>query len=335
MGSRGFRHSSHWGAFTAEAKDGRLHAVTPFAHDPDPSAIIHSVPEAVHDESRVARPSIRKGWLTRANGGTPQNRGVDPFVEVPWDEALDMVSLELDRVRRDHGNEAIFGGSYGWSSAGRFHHAKSQLQRFLNTIGGFTDQVHTYSIAAGYAILPHVLGSARAAMTEATSWDSIIENTELMVAFGGIPLKNAQVSSGGPGEHATGPYLKAAREAGIGFVNISPIRNDIADHLDAEWLAIRPNTDVALMLALAHTLETEGLADRDFLDRYCVGYDRFREYLLGNSDRTPKDADWASSICEIPATRSGPLPGGWPRRERSSTPTGPCSAATMANSLSG
>ena len=301
MGSRGFRHSSHWGAFTAEAKDGRLHAVTPFAHDPDPSAIIHSVPEAVHDESRVARPSIRKGWLTRANGGTPQNRGVDPFVEVPWDEALDMVSLELDRVRRDHGNEAIFGGSYGWSSAGRFHHAKSQLQRFLNTIGGFTDQVHTYSIAAGYAILPHVLGSARAAMTEATSWDSIIENTELMVAFGGIPLKNAQVSSGGPGEHATGPYLKAAREAGIGFVNISPIRNDIADHLDAEWLAIRPNTDVALMLALAHTLETEGLADRDFLDRYCVGYDRFREYLLGNSDRTPKDADWASSICEIPA----------------------------------
>ena len=134
---------------------------------------------------------------------------------VPWDEALDMVGAEIDRVRSDYGNAAIFGGSYGWSSAGRFHHAKSQLQRFLNTIGGFTDQVHTYSIAAGYAILPHILGTARAAMTEATGWDSIIAHSELVVAFGGIPLKNAQVAAGGPGQHMTGPYLEEAHAAGI------------------------------------------------------------------------------------------------------------------------
>ncbi|MBO6783969.1 MAG: molybdopterin guanine dinucleotide-containing S/N-oxide reductase [Alphaproteobacteria bacterium] len=295
------RHSSHWGAFTADVENGRLHGVRPFASDPDPSPIIHSVPDAVHDRSRVARPSIRKGWLERNAGGAPRNRGIDPFVEVPWDEALDMVADELQRVRQEHGNDAIFGGSYGWSSAGRFHHAKSQLQRFLNTIGGFTDQVHTYSIAAGYAILPHVLGSARAAMSEATSWDSIIENTELFVAFGGIPLKNAQVSAGGPAEHTTGTYLKTARDAGIAFVNISPIRGDAADHLEAEWLAIRPNTDVALMLALAHTLEHEDLVDRAFVDRYCTGFPRFRAYLLGEGDGTAKDADWAAAICEIPA----------------------------------
>ncbi|MEK9707590.1 MAG: molybdopterin-dependent oxidoreductase, partial [Alphaproteobacteria bacterium] len=299
MTSDTFRHSSHWGAFTAEVEDGRLTGVRPFVNDPSPSALIHSIPEAVHDESRVARPSIRKGWLDRAAGGHPENRGIDPFVEVPWDEALDLVSGELSRVRDKFGNEAIFGGSYGWASAGRFHHAKSQLQRFLNTIGGFTGSVHTYSIAAGYAILPHVLGSARAAMTEATSWDSIVENTELVVAFGGIPAKNLQVSAGGPGEHTSGAYLKAAREAGVAFVNISPIRNDMADHLGAEWLAIRPNTDMALMLALAHTLETEGLADRDFLSRYCTGYERFRAYLLGETDGFAKSAAWAAPICEI------------------------------------
>ncbi|MBT5571332.1 MAG: molybdopterin-dependent oxidoreductase [Alphaproteobacteria bacterium] len=295
------RHTSHWGTFTAEVTDGRLTGINPFALDPDPSPVMQSLPDAVYDESRVARPMFRKGWLERSTGGTPANRGIDPFVAVPWDEAFDLVGAEINRVRSEYGNAAIFGGSYGWSSAGRFHHAKSQLQRFLNTIGGFTSQVHTYSIAAGYAILPHILGTARAAMTEATSWDSIVANSELVVAFGGIPLKNAQVAAGGPGQHMTSVHLKEAHAAGIKFVNVSPIRDDIADHLGAEWLAIRPNTDVALMLGLAHTLETEGLSNHNFLETYCVGFPQFRDYLLGTTDAIPKDADWAASICEMPA----------------------------------
>ncbi|MFT5181908.1 MAG: biotin/methionine sulfoxide reductase [Alphaproteobacteria bacterium] len=292
-------HTSHWGTFTAEVEDGRLVGVHPFAKDPDPSPIIHSMVDAVYDESRVTKPMIRKGWLDHGPGGNRHARGAEPFVAVPWDEALDMVAAEIERVRTDHGNQAIFGGSYGWSSAGRFHHAKTQLQRFLGTVGGFTTQVHTYSIAAGYAILPYVLGSAQAAMAEATTWDSIVENSELVVAFGGIPMKNTQVSSGGPGQHVAGPYLKQAREAGVEFVNVSPIRDDAGDFLDAEWLSLRPNTDMALMLALAHTLDSEDLANQEFLQTYCVGYPRFARYLRGEDDGQPKDADWASPICQI------------------------------------
>jgi biotin/methionine sulfoxide reductase len=284
-------HTSHWGTFTAEVEDGRLVGVRPFAKDPDPSPIIHSIAEAVYDESRVHQPMVRKGWLDHGPGGNREKRGAEPFVAVPWDEALDLVAAEVDRVRTEHGNQAIFGGSYGWSSAGRFHHAKTQLQRFLGTVGGFTNQVHTYSIAAGYAILPYVLGSAQAAMSEATSWDSIVGNTEMFVAFGGIPMKNTQVTSGGPAEHVAGLYLKQAREAGVEY--------DTADFLGAEWLAVRPNTDMALMLALAHTLETEDLADRVFLERYCVGYEKFARYLRGDDDGQAKDADWAAPICQI------------------------------------
>ncbi|NKB50152.1 MAG: molybdopterin guanine dinucleotide-containing S/N-oxide reductase [Alphaproteobacteria bacterium] len=299
MARKDLFHTSHWGTFTAEVEDGRFVGVRPFAKDPEPSPIIHSMVDAVYDESRVLRPMFRKGWLDRGPGGNRQARGVEPFVAVPWDEALDMVAAEIDRVRTEHGNQAIFGGSYGWSSAGRFHHAKTQVQRFLGTVGGFTTQVHTYSIAAGYAILPYVLGSAQAAMSEATTWDSIVENSELVVAFGGIPMKNTQVSSGGPGQHVAGPYLKQAREAGVEFVNVSPIRDDAGDFLDAEWLALRPNTDMALMLALAHTLDSEGLADGEFLKRYCVGFPQFARYLRGDDDGQPKDADWASPICQI------------------------------------
>ena len=55
------------------------------------------------------------------------------------------------------------------------------------------------------------------------------------------------------------------------------------------------------MLALAHVLATEGLADRDFLDTYCTGYDRFERYLLGADDGVPKSPQWASAICGLPA----------------------------------
>ncbi len=293
-------HTSHWGTFTAEVEDGRMVGVRPFASDPDPSPLIESIAEAVHHQSRVTRPMVRKGWLDHGPGGNRDKRGTEPFVAVGWEEALDLVAGELDRVRQAYGNQAIFGGSYGWSSAGRFHHAKSQVQRLLCTLGGFTGQKHTYSIAAGYAILPHVLGSTDA-VTAATTWDAIVDNCELVVAFGGIPLKNTQVSSGGPAHHVAGTHLQQAAASGIEFVNVSPIRDDLADFVEAEWLALRPNTDVALMLALAHTLETEGLADRAFLSSHTVGYPRFARYLLGEDDGQPKNAEWAAEICQIDA----------------------------------
>ena len=59
-------------------------------------------------------------------------RGREAFVEVDWKKALDLIAGELRRVRERRGDEAIFGGSYGWSSAGRFHHAQSQVHRLLN-----------------------------------------------------------------------------------------------------------------------------------------------------------------------------------------------------------
>jgi len=70
------------------------------------------------------------------------------------------------------------------------------------------------------------------------------------------------------------------------------MRDDAADWLDAEWIAPRRNSDTALMLALAHTLVVEGLHDADFLARYCTGFDRFRDYILGTQDKVAKSADW-------------------------------------------
>ena len=80
---------------------------------------------------------------------------------------------------------------------------------------------------------------------------------------------------------------------------MSPTRDDVGDFLGATWWPVRPNSDVALMLGLAHTLHTENLHDQAFLESHCVGYEQFADYLTGAGDGIPKDADWASTLCEI------------------------------------
>ncbi len=296
------RTYTHWGAYDVEVADGAIVAVHPLADDPDPSAIGRSFENAVHHPSRIVQPAVRKGWLERGPEAHGGGRGAEPFVAVSWERALDLVASELGRVKTLHGNEAIFAGSYGWASAGRFHHAQSQVHRFLKQFGGYTYSVNSYSTGAAQVIVPHVLGSPFLDMVDVmTAWPVIAAHSELVVMLGGIALKNAQVNAGGIGRHVTRHWLQRARSNGVAFVNVSPLREDAADFLEAEWLALRPNTDTALLLGLAHTIYSEGLHDRAFLDTYCVGFERFVPYLTGESDGTPKDAAWAAGICEIPA----------------------------------
>jgi biotin/methionine sulfoxide reductase len=126
-----------------------------------------------------------------------------------------------------------------------------------------------------------------------------VENTELIVAFGGIPEKNVFVTPGGTTRHGTPGHLAALAARGTEIVLISPLRSDLPDFLNAQWHPVVPATDVALMLGLAHTLVAEGLHDKGFLSRYCSGYDTFEGYLLGQADGVPKDASWAGAVCGI------------------------------------
>ena len=292
---------THWGAYSAEVEDGRLVGMRPFAGDPDPSPMGAGMVDALDDACRIREPMVRQGWLEHGPRADDAGRGAEPFVAVSWGRALDLLAGEIERIRGDHGNQAIYAGSYGWGSAGRFHHAQSQLHRFLNMAGGYTASANSYSYAAGEVILPHVLNPFQQILLEHTSWRTIAEHGDLVVSFGGLPLRNAQVASGGTGEHSQRNDLRRCRDAGVEFVLVGPMRDDVEDELGAEWLPARPNTDVALMLGLAHTLQTEGLHDTAFLQRYCVGWERFEPYLTGASDGTPKDADWAAAIVELPA----------------------------------
>lgn len=299
--------ASHWGLYEVESDGGNHPRLKPFSGDPDPSPIGLDQLEENVTRLRVRRPAVRRSWLDGGHGTVPHLRGREPFVEVEWNEALDLVANELNRVRTCYGNTAVFGGSYGWSSAGRFHHAQSQVHRFLNACGGYVRHVDTYSLGAGRVIMPHVVGPIDDLHAEQTSWDVMAEYTQLFVSFGGVPLKNSRVSPGGAVKHGVRGALARMAARGVRFVNISPVRDNLVTGGPVEWVPIRPNTDVALLLALCHELIVAGRADGDFLARCCVGFDRLRDYILDRVDGIAKTIEWAASITGVPAERIAAL----------------------------
>jgi biotin/methionine sulfoxide reductase len=292
--------AAHWGVYEVHS-DGNGVVLHGLQHDPHPSEIgLHMASKDLRSV-RIERPAVRRSWLEHGPGASPHLRGQEPFVETEWDTVLDLVAAELSRVREQYGNEAIFGGSYGWASAGRFHHAQSQVHRFLNMTGGYVSHVDNYSLGAGRVILPHVIASTEILLDQHTSWGVLEKHTTLFVTFGGVPLKNAQMSAGGAGRHRVMSGMQRMAKKGVRFVNISPVSDNMP--VDAEWIPIRPNTDTALMLGVAFTMHQEGLADCTFLKSHCVGYKELVRYLDGSKDGQAKTPAWASAITGVAAER--------------------------------
>ncbi|WP_338628793.1 molybdopterin guanine dinucleotide-containing S/N-oxide reductase [Yersinia intermedia] len=298
---------AHWGAFTAVVEDGKLIRCEPFANDPNPSPLLESITPMVYSDKRIRKPAIRRSWLQQREKSDRTLRGREDFVEVEWDVALDLVAQENRRVRDRYGPSGLFTGSYGWSSAGRLHHARSLVRRFYFSGGGGVDQLGNYSWGSAQFFLPYVIGTFSPLTGRVTSWPSVVEHCELFIAFGGLALKNAQVSSGGSAEHSLKPWLEKLAQKGTPVINISPMRDDCPAFVNAEWIPIRPNTDVALMLALAYEIQRVDGQDPAFLATHCVGYEQLADYIRGVNDGIAKTPEWASEITGIPAPRISQL----------------------------
>ena len=118
---------THWGTYTHGNKKSKP-KLGYWTKDLNPTKFGLDFINAAQDNLRISQPYIRKGWLEK----NKTLRGRDTFIPVSWDKAIRYASTELTKVKKKYGNECIYAGSYGWASAGRFHHAKSQLNRFLN-----------------------------------------------------------------------------------------------------------------------------------------------------------------------------------------------------------
>ncbi len=290
--------ASHWGIVRARVRDGRLVGLRPFEFDQAPSPNLEGLAELPYSPSRIRFPMVREGWL-REGPASRKNRGREPFVRVSWDAALDLAASEINRVYGQYGPSAVFGRSYGWMSAGKVNAAIPLQQRLLNLRGGFIACENSYSTAAVAKILPYVVGRGD---PRSTSWEVVLERSELIVFWGADPLVTNDVDWLTTLHQGTG-FLHALKARGTKTISVNPIATDTGEYLGSEWIAPRPGTDCALMLGIIHELLRSGEADLDFLRSCTAGSDIFLDYVRGASDGVGKTPAWAESKCGVPAGR--------------------------------
>ena len=98
-------------------------------------------------------------------------------------------------------------------------------------------------------------------------------------------------------------YFEQLKNSDKEIIIIDPIKTVSGKYFEgkAKWIAPRPNTDVAMMLGMAQHLYSQGKYDKEFLQNYTVGFEKFVPYLTGQSDGVAKTPEWASEICGISA----------------------------------
>ncbi|VFS49154.1 Trimethylamine-N-oxide reductase 2 precursor [Budvicia aquatica] len=205
------------------------------------------------------------------------------------------------RIRKEHGPASVFAGSYGWRSSGVLHKAQTLLQRYMSLAGGYSGHLGDYSTGAAQVIMPHVVGSTEV-YEQQTTFPMILEHSQVIVLWGVNPLNTLKIAWTSTDEQGI-EFFNQLKASGKTVIAIDPMRSETIEFFGdkAQWLAPNMGTDVAMMLGIAHTMVTKSLHDKAFLDKYTTGYDKFEEYLLGKSDKTPKTAAWAEAICGVPA----------------------------------
>ena len=108
--------SFHWGSYYTEIENEKIVGMRPYENDKDPSKIANGIINSVDDELRIRVPHVRKGYLREirkelANSKmaltgkrSREKRGSDNFVSVSWEEAIDIVAFELNRVKKKYKN---------------------------------------------------------------------------------------------------------------------------------------------------------------------------------------------------------------------------------------
>ncbi|WP_347309663.1 molybdopterin-dependent oxidoreductase [Defluviimonas sp. SAOS-178_SWC] len=294
-------HATHYGPFEAVVRDGRLVGLTPMIQlDARPTEMLtFGVMDRTYDKTRISAPMVRKSYLEGWKTGDtkPELRGKEEWVKVDWDTAWGLTAKALLDTATNHGNEAIFSSSYGgWSNAGQFR--PNVLQgRLINLMGGCTNTAGDWSAGAGQVLLPHVLGDMEVYSAQ-SAWETIRDNSEVFVLVGCDPIKNNRIEYTVADHGMYGPW-EQIRDAGVKFVSINPQRTASDEYLDADHVRIIPNTDTALFLAMAYHVLENGLEDKEYIDRYTVGVDKWIAYVKGDTDGTPKTPAWASGITGI------------------------------------
>jgi trimethylamine-N-oxide reductase (cytochrome c) len=270
--------------------------------------------------NRVLYPLKRVDWEP---GGNPdkvnaQNRGVSQYKRISWEEAATLIAGEMKRVADKYGPEGlcpVFGG--GHSEGHNVVGTHGIQETFMNwwamkeygaPITGTEGPASSSS--GGQLGGRYVLGTD---YEPVDVFKDVAENAGMLLLWAADPEAKAWRYTFGV---IQGMWYRWFGELGIKRVAITPNLNLGAGLYSDKWIPILPKTDAAMMLAIAYTWITEKTYDQAYLDSHTVGFDKFKAYVMGNEDGTPKTPAWASPLCGVSTWTIKALARAW-----SKTPT--------------
>ncbi len=238
--------------------------------------------QRVYDPDRLKFPMRRIG-----------ERGEGKFERISWDEALDRVVSELNRVRSQYGPASVL--FLGGGGDTMILHYSYSIDELLAITGGSTRRWGIPSFEGGMYASMATYGT----LASASDFTDLL-NSRLIIMWGWDPANSINDTN-------TTWYLLQAKESGTRIISIDPRYTDSTATLASQWIPIIPGTDTAMLIAMAYVMITENLHDPAFIDKYTTGFDRFRNYILGNEDGTAKTPTWAAKITGVPAPAIGKL----------------------------
>ncbi|MFX1525597.1 MAG: molybdopterin-dependent oxidoreductase [Promethearchaeota archaeon] len=214
-------------------------------------------------------------------------RGEGKFERISWDEALEIVANKMKEIKEKYGNSSILlvpgAGNQGML------HGVTAVGLMLTQFGGYT---RMWGIPSYEGALFASMATYGTMMTGNAREDLL--NSKLIIMWGWNPANTIW-------DPGTPLMFAKAREKGIKIINIDPIFTDTAAVLADQWIPIRPGTDTAMLIAMAYVIITENLQDQDFIDKFTVGFDKYKAYVMGEEDGIPKTPQWAEEITKVPA----------------------------------
>ncbi len=253
----------------------------------------------VYSPNRVLYPMKRVDWDPKGERNT-QNRGKSKYARISWEEAIDIVVNELKRIKKQYGMEAVLSQSDGHGETKCIHSAHGCHRKLLRMLGGYTLQTrNTDSWEGWYWGAKHVWGCENLGeLTPVTNviWD-VSKNTDGILFWGCDP----ETTPWGFDGQLASRLCYWFTELGIKSIYVSPDLNyGGAVHSD-KWIPVLPNTDAALYLGIAYTWMVEDSFDKEYVKTHSVGYEKFRDYVMGKEDGIPKTPKWAAAITGIPS----------------------------------
>ncbi len=215
------------------------------------------------DPDRLRRPQIR-------------DRATGAWRETDWDDAFAYIAARLTPLLDEHGRDSLafyVGNPCAHNLAPMvYNRVVLQSSRTKNVFSASTVDQMPKQVSAGY-----MFGTALSVPV------ADVDHTDYLLILGANPFASN-------GSLMTAPdlpgRLRALRARGGRIVVVDPRRSKTAAEAD-EWIAIRPGTDAVFLLAIAHVLCADGLADPgDHVAPHLAGLDQVREIVAGFAPET-------------------------------------------------